>query len=135
MPNSEYLEYSALLHWLTFLASSKITQNIGSETLNWDTQYVYNIFGVNLDNSTVNVRIDGLFEDEDSVETIYAYELTSDSLHSKTVYLNEEPLNLTEDYDLPELLPKYVSTGSPVTMPPYSIVFWVIPTTDVSACL
>ncbi|KAJ8940370.1 hypothetical protein NQ318_015763 [Aromia moschata] len=93
------------------------------------------VFGVNLASSTANVRIEGLFADENSVATIYAYELTADPLLSRTVYLNGEALHLTEDYDLPELVPKEISSGSSVTMPPYSIVFWVIPSTDVNACL
>ncbi|KAJ8940371.1 hypothetical protein NQ318_015764 [Aromia moschata] len=100
------------------------------------------VFGVNLDNSTANVRIEGLFPDkyEDRTDkifltSIYAFELTSDSLFSKTVYLNGKPLKLSKDYDLPKLVPKIVNSRPYVTMPPLSIVFWIIPSSSVEACL
>lgn len=64
------------------------------------------------------------------------YHLTAkDGNHrSRIMLLNGRTLNLTEDGQIPDLVPSYVYSNSPITVAPLSIAFVVIPSFVAEAC-
>lgn len=79
------------------------------------------VFGVNLQDSEANVRIQG-------ADNVLAYILTPyDNLLSKYVRLNGEILYTMNGGYLPELKGRSVSALPHLVMPPYSVAFWVVP--------
>ncbi|CAL5372313.1 unnamed protein product [Camellia sinensis] len=64
------------------------------------------------------------------------YHLTPENgdLQSKTMLLNGNPLQLTDDGDIPSLNPVLVAVNSPMSVPPLSIKFVVFPNFDASCC-
>ncbi|PKU74916.1 Heparanase-like protein 1 [Dendrobium catenatum] len=64
------------------------------------------------------------------------YHLTAkDGNHrSRTMLLNGRTLELSEDGQIPDLVPSYVYSNSPIIVAPLSIVFVVIPNFDAEAC-
>lgn len=91
------------------------------------------VFGLNLDSEEGSFSLAGF---ESKSESGYLYELTSESdLYSQTVQLNGENLHLSDDLELPVMEPKTVNLKESITISGYSLVFLVIPETDVAACL
>ncbi|KAL3266591.1 hypothetical protein HHI36_010755 [Cryptolaemus montrouzieri] len=90
------------------------------------------VFGMNMQDVSAKIRIEGLSPIGPTGITplkILSYTLTSKvSLLNKNIYLNGEILKLRGDNELPNFVPKVVDGKPYVIMPPYSIVFWVIPT-------
>lgn len=96
----------------------------------WDDSAVV-VFGINVDSSTGSFDLN----DFDSDNDVRVYEFTSESsLYSQSVRLNGEVLNVTPEYNLPDLQSKIIEKSKTYTMPPYSIVFWVFSNTNVEAC-
>ncbi|KAK4886223.1 hypothetical protein RN001_002494 [Aquatica leii] len=80
------------------------------------------IYGFNVKNVEVNVRIDGYGS------YVLEYILTSDGhLTSRNILLNGEPLHLFPNGTLPNFRPKVTVAHPYLTIPPYSLVFWIVP--------
>ncbi|KAK1292810.1 Heparanase-like protein 1 [Acorus calamus] len=73
----------------------------------------------------------------DGMEPREEYHLTpkDGDLHSQTMLLNGNPLELTEAGDIPPLNPVLVSVSSPVSVASLSIAFVVFPSFEARACL
>ncbi|KAF3453060.1 hypothetical protein FNV43_RR03493 [Rhamnella rubrinervis] len=64
------------------------------------------------------------------------YHLTAEDgkLHSQTMLLNGEILNVNSSGDIPNLEPSYVNSSEPIVVGPFSIVFAHIPYVEPPAC-
>ncbi|GJQ65491.1 hypothetical protein Trydic_g7595 [Trypoxylus dichotomus] len=92
------------------------------------------LFGFNLKDTDVVIRVEGLKDPRHALDTIYAYILSPYlTLFTKNVYLNKELLVLNPDGTLPPFKPKLITDEIHVVIPAYSSAFFVIPT-DVAAC-
>lgn len=65
------------------------------------------------------------------------YHLTAKdgNLHSQTVLLNGQILNVNSSGMIPSLDPMKVNLSDPITVAPFSIVFAHLPSIQVSACM
>ncbi|XP_046612586.1 uncharacterized protein LOC124301502 [Neodiprion virginianus] len=95
------------------------------------------IFGLNLTPGKVVVSLKGL-----KVKTLHKYILmpgydTENRMFAETVLLNNQPLNLVNGKDLPEINPTVTNLGKNVAikLPSGGIGFWVIPGARVKTCL
>ncbi|XP_070170439.1 uncharacterized protein PF3D7_1120600 [Polyergus mexicanus] len=95
------------------------------------------IFGVNLTPKEVTANLKGL-----KIETLHRYILSPDSktgnkLLSEKVLLNDKPLDLINDKELPNLNPEIIikSDGLELKLSSGDIGFWVIPNAKVKACV
>ncbi|XP_023012087.2 heparanase [Leptinotarsa decemlineata] len=94
------------------------------------------IMGMNLVDNVAKIRINGLLSDHfEAPSEVYSFELTSEALQSKSVLLNGKPLKMLPNNTLPIFVPVLKRLTPFVTMSPQSIAFWVIPNTNVMACL
>lgn len=95
------------------------------------------VFGINLDSYFGKLRIEGIVPvHSNALLMAYTYELTYDKkITSKGIRLNGELLKMLPNSELPVFVPKLQTINSFVTIPPLSVVFWVIPTSNVKACL
>ncbi|KAI4463073.1 heparanase [Holotrichia oblita] len=92
------------------------------------------LFGFNLKDSDVIIRVEGLKDPRHALDTIYAYVLSPYlTLFTKSMYLNKEQLVLGSDGTLPPFKPKLITDEVHVVIPAYSSAFFVIPT-DIAAC-
>ncbi|KAK9721525.1 Glycosyl hydrolase family 79, N-terminal domain [Popillia japonica] len=92
------------------------------------------LFGFNLKDSDVIIRVEGLKDPRYALDTIYAYVLSPYlTLFTKSMYLNKEQLVLNSDGTLPPFKPKLITDEVHVVIPAYSSAFFVIPT-DIAAC-
>lgn len=64
------------------------------------------------------------------------YHLTAKdgNLHSQTMLLNGEEINVNSSGEIPPLEPRRVNPAEPITVAPYSILFARIPSIEVPAC-
>jgi heparanase 1 len=64
------------------------------------------------------------------------YHLTAKdgNLHSQTMLLNGNPLNVNSSGDIPPLEPLYANSSNPIKVDPFSIVFVHIPDVILPAC-
>lgn len=64
------------------------------------------------------------------------YHLTAKdgNLHSQTMLLNGEEINVNSSGEIPPLEPRRVNPSEPITVAPYSILFARIPSIEVPAC-
>lgn len=125
-----------VLHYTTIGLPSLRLYVHCTKTYNFREQTAITIFGVNLNNSTARVRIEGYFPQEFDYDSIvYAFELTSDgSLFSKNIKLNGKLLKLLPNQVLPVLMPRVLNVLPYITVPPLSTVFWVIPSPHAKVC-
>lgn len=95
------------------------------------------VFGVNLDTSFSKLRIEGIIPAHSNDLLIaYTYELTYDKeITAEGIRLNGELLKMLPNNELPIFVPKIKTINSFVSVPPLSIVFWIIPASNVKACL
>ncbi|XP_020283598.1 uncharacterized protein LOC109854677 isoform X2 [Pseudomyrmex gracilis] len=91
------------------------------------------IFGVNFTPKKAIVNLKGV-----KIKTLHAYILTSDSetdkMSSEYVLLNNKPLDLIDDEELPDLNPEITANPDGLELPPASVGFWVIPDAKAKAC-
>ncbi|XP_015594847.1 uncharacterized protein LOC107267525 [Cephus cinctus] len=95
------------------------------------------IFGLNLTPSKIVASLKGL-----KIKTMHKYILmpgydNSNRMFAETVLLNNEPLSLVNEKDLPELNPVVVpsSKGMLLKLPSGGIGFWVVPGLKVKSCM
>ncbi|XP_059055265.1 heparanase-like [Achroia grisella] len=91
------------------------------------------IYAVNLEMATARFLVNGsalhgdnLYIDE------YILSAPSNNRRTKTLLLNGWPLYY--DSSLPDLQPRKIRFGKHISMPPYSIGFWVIHNTSIKVC-
>lgn len=90
------------------------------------------VFGVNLDSEEGSFSLAGF---ESRSESAYSFEFTPETdLYSQIIKVNGEVQSLSEDYELPAFAPKAVELKDSYTMPGHSLLFLVIPETNVEAC-
>ncbi|KAF7287929.1 hypothetical protein GWI33_000271 [Rhynchophorus ferrugineus] len=89
------------------------------------------VFGININSQKVTITIDEVKTEKE----IYVYEFTGDqSLYSQRVRLNGDIISLGKNQSLPVFKPKVLKNTKEVTMLPYSVVFWILPDSNVAAC-
>ncbi|KAK8950480.1 Heparanase-like protein 3 [Platanthera guangdongensis] len=130
-PNPDY--YSALL-WHQLMGPKVLSTNfIGTKNIRAYSHCARPSKGItlillNLDpNTTTNVTVKQREE----------YHLTAEAgnLHSQTMLLNGEPLNVNSDGSIPALTPNEVDGSQPIKLAPLSIVFAHFPYFQAPACL
>lgn len=72
--------------------------------------------------------------DQSSFREEYHLTPMDGELQSKTMLLNGKPLQLADSGDIPNLDPVLIDVNSPMSIPPLSIKFVVLPTFDASGC-
>ncbi|KYM81626.1 Heparanase [Atta colombica] len=94
------------------------------------------IFGINLTPKTVTASLKGL-----KIKILHKYILlpqfeTTNKMFSEKVLLNNKPLNLINDKNLPNIYPEIIINpdGLELELPSGSIGFWIIPNAKVKAC-
>ncbi|XP_012061128.1 PREDICTED: uncharacterized protein LOC105624374 [Atta cephalotes] len=94
------------------------------------------IFGINLTPKTVTASLKGL-----KIKILHKYILlpqfeTTNKMFSEKVSLNNKPLNLINDKNLPNIYPEIIINpdGLELELPSGSIGFWIIPNAKVKAC-
>lgn len=86
------------------------------------------VYGMNMQNTTAKIHIIGLDRDPRTSLKVVSYTISSKgSLLGKNIYLNDKLLKLTSTNDVPHFQPKIVDAKPYVVIPPFSIVFWIIP--------
>ncbi|KAI4479544.1 hypothetical protein M0804_010941 [Polistes exclamans] len=93
------------------------------------------IFGMNLNKSPSKIMIQGIFHKLNKNAKIFLYNITSDLLTSRNLFLNGEILKLESDGKLPPFKPIILNPTQFITLPPFSIVFMVIHDIDAPACI
>ncbi|KOB78224.1 Heparanase-like protein [Operophtera brumata] len=91
------------------------------------------VYAINLEMKMVRFSLNGTAlhgEDLDIDEFIIS--APSNNRKSKTVLLNGWPLYY--EFPLPDLQPRHHRYGTYISMPPYSIAFWVIKNTSIKVC-
>ncbi|KAK1125195.1 hypothetical protein K0M31_006535 [Melipona bicolor] len=91
------------------------------------------VYGSNLANFSVPISIQGIPIFHRNAKA-FLYVLTSDSLQSRTIKLNEEILKLQSNGNLPSFQPIVFEPTQQITLPPYSMVFIVIHGAKVPVC-
>lgn len=91
------------------------------------------IFAVNLEMAKAKFLLNGtaLHGDNLSIDE-YIISAPSNNRYTKTVHLNGWPLYY--ESSLPDLEPNHIKYGNHISMPPYSIGFWVIKNTSIKVC-
>ncbi|XP_061720332.1 heparanase-like [Cydia pomonella] len=91
------------------------------------------IFAVNLEMAKAKFLLNGtaLHGDNLSIDE-YIIHAPSNNRQSKTILLNGWPLYY--ESSMPELEPIHIKYGNHISMPPYSIGFWVIRNTSIKVC-
>lgn len=94
------------------------------------------IFGFNVDRTYANVEIEGLFNTNGQVPQ-YAQEflLHTGYLDSKDVFCNGKVLKMLPGNRLPNVFGVNKKISPYLSIPPFSLVFWIIPNVNVKACL
>ncbi|XP_018339931.1 PREDICTED: uncharacterized protein PF11_0213-like [Trachymyrmex septentrionalis] len=94
------------------------------------------IFGINLTPETVTTNLKGL-----KIKILHKYILlpefeTTNKMFSEKVLLNNKPLNLINDKNLPNIYPEIIINpdGLELELPSGGIGFWIIPSAKVKAC-
>ncbi|KYN08390.1 Heparanase [Cyphomyrmex costatus] len=94
------------------------------------------IFGINLTPKTVTTSLKGL-----KIKILHKYILLpefeiANKMISEKVLLNNEPLNLKNDKNLPDIYPEIIINpdGLELELPSGGIGFWIIPNAKVKAC-
>ncbi|XP_044749327.1 heparanase-like isoform X2 [Coccinella septempunctata] len=87
------------------------------------------VYGMNMQDTPAKIRILGLDDDIPTSQKIVAYTISSNgSLLGKDVYSSGVLLRLTPSNELPHFNYTIVNAKPYVLMPPFSIVFWIVPT-------
>ncbi|XP_011552602.3 heparanase [Plutella xylostella] len=91
------------------------------------------VFGLNLELSKIKLKLNGtaLHGDNFDIDE-YIISAPSNNRLTKTVLLNGWPLYY--ESPVPELTPRHIKYGNHISMPPYSIGFWVIKNTSIKVC-
>lgn len=154
VPNPDY--YSALL-WHRLMGNTVLSTNFtGTKKMRSYAHCAKESDGltlllINLDNITtinVNLYLNTLLNSPaqirmvtqdtkmDEAETREEYHLTAKdgNLHSQTMVLNGNELNVSSEGYIPPLEPLNVSSSEPIVVAPYSIVFAHIPYLTLDAC-
>lgn len=82
------------------------------------------IYGSNIDRDFVKVNIKGI---QSHSKVVFSYIFTSYKLQAKNILLNGKMMKLSKNGKVPFYSPEIFDFSSGLLMPPYSIVFWVIP--------
>lgn len=91
------------------------------------------LYAVNLEMKIARFFLNGTALHGDNLDIDeFVVSAPSNNRKSKTVLLNGWPLYY--ESPLPELQPKHHKYGSYISMPPYSIAFWVIKKTSIKVC-
>lgn len=91
------------------------------------------VYAVNLEMAKARFLLNGTaLHGEDLLIDEYIISAPSNNRRSKTVLLNGWPLYY--ESPLPDLEPRHLKYGNHISMPPYSIGFWVIKNTSVKVC-
>lgn len=88
------------------------------------------IFGINLSKNAINFHLEGTAIGDNI--TTEEYVLTATSRLSQSIQLNS--VELKYDNGLPSILPKKLSTPTTLSMPKYSLGFWVIHNVNIPFC-
>lgn len=88
------------------------------------------IFGINLSKNAINFHLEGTAI-KDNI-TSEEYMLTATSRLSQSILLNGVELKYEDD--LPNILPKKLSTPTTLSMPKHSLAFWVIHNVNIPVC-
>ncbi|KAG5266327.1 hypothetical protein AALO_G00229740 [Alosa alosa] len=91
------------------------------------------IFISNLHRSRKKIKLAGSLRNR-TVQQYLLQPLGPEGLHSRSMLLNGEPLQLKDDESLPELRPRTLRAGRTIAMPPTSIGFYVIKNINAHAC-
>ncbi|XP_062376384.1 LOW QUALITY PROTEIN: inactive heparanase-2 [Sardina pilchardus] len=91
------------------------------------------IFISNLHRSRKKIKLAGSLRNR-TVQQYLLQPLGPEGLHSRSMLLNGEPLQLQDDDSLPELRPRTLRAGRTIAMPPTSIGFYVIKNINAYAC-
>ncbi|XP_076142418.1 inactive heparanase-2 isoform X2 [Alosa pseudoharengus] len=91
------------------------------------------IFISNLHRSRKKIKLAGSLRNR-TVQQYLLQPLGPEGLHSRSMLLNGEPLQLKDDESLPELRPRTLRAGRTIAMPPISIGFYVIKNINAYAC-
>ncbi|KAH7433427.1 hypothetical protein KP509_07G069000 [Ceratopteris richardii] len=130
-PNPDY--YSALL-WHRLMGANVLkTEVSGSKYIRAYSHCAKDGAGISLvlfnlhNQTTFSIELSIL--SSPVIQTRMEYHLTAkdNELSSQTVLLNGEPLELTDDGDIPALLPQSVSDDTPLLISPLSIAFISLP--------
>ncbi|XP_020594994.1 heparanase-like protein 1 [Phalaenopsis equestris] len=81
------------------------------------------------------VYLNGMKERHSSIKRKEYHLTAKDGNHrSRIMLLNGRTLQLSEDGKIPDLVPSYIYSNSPIIVAPLSIVFVVMPNFDAEAC-
>ncbi|PSN50530.1 hypothetical protein C0J52_03525 [Blattella germanica] len=99
-------------------------------------------FGINHLNSEMNVTIELSSGEKQGSQVVHEYVLTPvgnplNPLQSRKIKMNGQTLNLGMNGNVPRLKPniRNVNFTTTITVPPYSIGFWILPDIKVKPCL
>ncbi|KAL0902053.1 hypothetical protein ABMA27_000020 [Loxostege sticticalis] len=91
------------------------------------------VYAVNLEMAKARFLVNGTaLHGNDLIIDEYIISAPSNNRRTKTVLLNGWPLYY--ESSLPDLQPRHLKYGNHISMPPYSIGFWVIKNTSIKVC-
>lgn len=91
------------------------------------------LFGLNLNDEFGAFRL----KQPLSQSTIWHYVLSAENfdLTTRTILLNQKPLMMESNSDLPPLIPRITPKSNFLLMKPYEMAFWVFPEARAKACI